>query len=734
MHAELCLKLNLTRRVIRHDATSYRICAGTGRFIVLGMSILATGQTWAGPDRPMNGTDLALEQVATVIVSGRANQDDHAVSLATGESGTSLDTPFSISSISSQLVHDQAGTTLQDALRNVPGAQADSGFNGSHTQFFSLRGAVPDSGTGSNRVLRDGVRLSNYPYVPGFVESVDVLRGPGAAVGVRSEPGGTVDIVTRQPVMTDKGSIVVSVGDHSEQELTFDLNRTLSFEHGVAARLIATRSRASEWRHVKDQLDGVKLGLAKNGGDLYHLSAGFEATNQVYQPDYGIPAIGNRPASIQLDRQFGEPFGNSTTNNRIVDLHGDISLATDTRIKADLTQLEAHSTSIKNLLNGAPLAGQPLGTYARVSSWEPDTARRITSGALSLSSVREIGGLAHQIFVGFDYYSETLDQPTLSVSAETSPPINIFVPIYGRVIAPSANAILGRSLTVEELTTRSASLQDQVDLGTWSLVGGLRYANQQFLYGLRSSQPVYEDNWSPKLGLLYRLHSDSTIYGNVATGVSPNQVASSSNQSLPSRQAVQAEVGWKSSWLNSALSSDVSVYQLRQTNMISSDQSTPGNIFDFTVDGSARSNGVEAAVYGKLKNDIEISLAYAYVNARYLSNATYGGNRVPNVAHQTLTLWGQYHWSEHWKTSVGLYAQGARYADQANTSVLPGYARFDLTQTWTQRIPGLGAVEVQLALRNALDQRYFVSSHLHVTQWIMPAQERNASLTLSYRF
>ena len=64
-----------------------------------------------------------------------------------------------------ELVGAQAGQSLQDALRNVPGAQADSGFNGSHTQFFVLRGAIADSATGSNRVLRDGVRMSNYPFV-----------------------------------------------------------------------------------------------------------------------------------------------------------------------------------------------------------------------------------------------------------------------------------------------------------------------------------------------------------------------------------------------------------------------------------------------------------------------------------------------------------------------------------------------------------------------------------------
>jgi iron complex outermembrane receptor protein len=708
--------------------------------VAMALACLASAAYAANDPSPAQSTYPVLasqansDEVSTVIVSGRKAQDIRATSLATGTSGSLMDTPFSVSSVSAELLRDQGGTTLQDALRNVPGVQADSGFNGSHTQFFSLRGAVPDSGTGSNRVLRDGVRLSNYPYVPGFIESVDVLRGPGAAIGVRSEPGGTVDIVTRGPRMTDAGSVLVSVGQHDAQELTLDLNRVLSRGDGVAGRIIATRSRASEWRHVQDQLDGVKLGVAKDGGELYQLSAGFEATNQAYQPDYGIPAFGSRPAAIPRDRQFGEPFGDSTTNNRIADLHGDIAVAAGTRLRADLTHLEAHSTSIKNLLNGSPLPGQPAGTYARVSSWEPDTARRIDSAALSLTSRQRLSGADHQIFLGFDYYSETLNQPTLSVPAATSPAINIFSPVYGRVTAPPAGAALARSLTTQDLSARAASLQDQVDLGKWSLIGGARYTDQRFVYGAVGVHPVDEADWSPKLGVLYRPDAGNTIYANLATGLSPNQVASSSNQSLPSRKATQAEAGWKSLWLNGTLRSDVAIYQLRQTNMIAADQSTPANNFDFTVDGSARSRGLEASLSGKLGNRLDVSLAYAYTDARYLSNAVYGGKRVPNVARQTLSLWGQYPWNQQWKTGAGLYVQGARFADEANSTTLPGYARLDLTQTWMSKVADLGAVEVQLALRNALDQRYFVSSHLHVSRWITPAQGRNASLTANVRF
>lgn len=693
------------------------------RSIVLGVSLLA-GMSAFADDAP-----------DVVVIQGKLlKQGQSAAQLAAGIAGSPMEVPFSVSSVSNERVRDQAGVSLQDALRNVPGAQADSGFNGAHTQFFILRGAVADSGTGSNRVLRDGVRLSNYPYVPAFVDSVDVLRGPGAAVGVRSEPGGTVNIVTRQPVMNNSGSVLVAAGEHNAQELTFDLNRVLSAEQGVAARIIATRSRADEWRHVPDQLDGVRLAIAKQSGSQYHLRAAVEATNQTYRPDYGVPAASGRPIDVPLDRQFGEPFGDSTTNNRIVDLHGDVALSDSTRLAADLTHLEGHSTSIKNLLSGSPLVGQPAGTYARVSSWEPDTERRIDSAAVSLSSRQALGGVKNQLFFGLDYYRETLDQPSLSVPAVTSPSINVYNPVYGRVTAPPAGAVLARSLTTQDLKAVAASLQDQVDLGAWSLIGGLRYTDQQFVYGAAGVKPVSEKDWSPKLGLLHRANPQHIVYANLASGLAPNQVASSSNQSLPSRKSEQAELGWKSLWLGGTLMSDFALYRLRQTNMISADQSTPLNNFDFTTDGSARSQGVEASLNGKLGERVEVAVAYAYTDAKYQKNSNYGGKRVPNVARQALTLWGQYRWSDLWKSGAGLYVQGPRFADEANTTTLPGYARVDLTHTWKQKIDRLGTLEIQLALRNALDQRYYVSSHLHVSRWIMPGEGRHARLTATYRF
>ena len=654
-------------------------------------------------------------------------------SLATGLSGTVMETPFSVTAVPAETVRAQAGSSLQDALRNVPGVQADSGFNGSHTQFFSIRGAVASSGTGSNRVLRDGVRLSNYPYSQAFVDVVDVLRGPGAAVGVRSEPGGTVNIVTKQPQMENFGSVLMGRGGHGALETSVDLNRVLSQDREFAARIIATRSDSSEWRHVPDRLAGLKLGVAKNDGDRMHLRANLEATDQTYQPDYGVPAMDGRPVAVPLDRQFGEPFANSNSKNRILDLHGDIELAPHIRAAIDYTHLESRSTSVRNVLTGSPLAGQPPGTYSRSTAWEPGTNRRIDSLVASLTLRKTWGGAHHQFYADAGYYRENLNQPALIAPAAAATNINVYHPVYGTQAATApVGAALGPT-TRERLHSAAVSLQDQIDLGPWSLVAGARFTQQYFAYGMPGVQGVNEKRWNPKLAILYRWSDADTLYLNWATGMAPNQVSSSTNQSLASRLSRQVEAGWKSLWQDGRLETNVAVYQTDHRHMISSDQST-ANLYDFTDSGTARSRGVEIAVTGQLTRAFTVSAAYAFTDARLLQNALLAGKVVPNVASHTLNLWGQYAWDARWKTGAGIYVQGRRYADEANSTVLPGYARVDITQAWSQPLASGESLEVQLAIRNLFDKDHYVSSHLHLARWITPGQGRNVYVTGTYRF
>lgn len=670
----------------------------------------------------------ATAQTSLPAIEVRAERQPEAYnSLMSGASAQVIDTPFSVSTVTVETLREQGGKSLQDLLRNVPGASADLSFTGSHAQTFVLRGFLADSGTGASRVLRDGVRLSNYPFVPAFVDSVQVLRGPGAAVGTRSEPGGTVMLVSKQPALVNAASVSGGIGEFGAREGSVDINRVLSAEDELAARVILNHSEASEWRGVPDRLDGARLAIARSDGQRYRLRLGVEATDQRYKPDFGVPGMNGRAAAIPLNRQLAEPWDVSTTRNRVLDLHGDVAVTPETRLAFDATHLEADSTSLRQSVSAA-VPGSP-GVYSRVLAYEPGTRRRTDSIATSLTSRQAIGAWTHQLYFGVEHYRETMSQPSGFVTAPASPAIDIFNPVHGLVRQPAS---IATTLTKEDLDSTILSAQDSIDIGAWTLVGGLQYMKQDFFYGT-SGTPVSEDKWSPKLAALYHLTPAQTLYASYSRGTAPNQAASSSGQSLPSRTSKQFEAGWKSAWLGGRLNSELALFWLRQSNMLADDPSTL-NAFDKTLAGNARSRGVEASLNGYLTRQLSLLASYANTSVRYGQGSEFRGNVMPNVATHSASLFAHYDWSQQYRSGLGIYAQGRRFADNANTTVMPGYGRLDATQRYLRKLAGGASFELQLSLRNLLDKQYYAASHLHVARYILPGESRSLSLTAVYRF
>ncbi|MFT2603858.1 TonB-dependent receptor plug domain-containing protein, partial [Escherichia coli] len=69
------------------------------------------------------------------------------------------------------------------------------------------------------------------------IERIEFLKGPAAALYGSSEPGGTINIVTKKPQFTRKNSAELSAGTGGLRRATVDSTGPLS--QNLAYRLIA---------------------------------------------------------------------------------------------------------------------------------------------------------------------------------------------------------------------------------------------------------------------------------------------------------------------------------------------------------------------------------------------------------------------------------------------------------------------------------------------------------------
>ena len=103
------------------------------------------------------------------------------------------------------------------------------------------------------------------------------------------------------------------------------------------------------------------------------------------------------------------------------------------------------------------------------------------------------------------------------------------------------------------------------------------------------------------------------------------------------------------------------------------------------------------------------------------------GKRINNVAKRNGSLFLT--WKPHmgWYAETGLTLEGDRFADNANTTVLPGYGRWDALVGLRQKDWDLRA-----ALNNITDRTYYASATSAAQ--IQPGAPRSLVVTGTYSF
>jgi catecholate siderophore receptor len=259
-----------------------------------------TGDGVTGDDT--TGGDDGRHDVTVTGVRDKEQREPKAVARP-------LDTPRSVVILPKEIIEQTGSTTLQDALRTVPGITfgAAEGGNPIGDRPF-LRGF--DS---QGSIYVDGVRdLGSQSREVFAVDNVQIVRGSDSTLGGRGSPGGTINIVSKLPQAETFANASASFGNADFKRITADANYRLSSD--VAARMegmwddqgIAGRDAIYQRRW------GVAPSVTIGVGSDTRLTAAYYYLESHELPDSGIPYLYVCSASV-----CNAPAGNVTTTPAI---------------------------------------------------------------------------------------------------------------------------------------------------------------------------------------------------------------------------------------------------------------------------------------------------------------------------------------------------------------------------------------------------------------------------------
>jgi len=257
-----------------------------------------------------NSATNQTTKLPTVVVTG-ANP---ATSYHQPDSGaaTRLEVPaFEVPTaqkvIGRQLLNDVTATRLDDALDYVSGISRQNSFGGLWDNF-AIRGLAGNENTGMT-MLRNGFggnRGFNAPRDVANVERIEFLKGTAAALYGNSEPGGTLNLVTKRPKFTEEHQARVLGGSFGRVRGEIDTTGPLG--ESVAYRLNAAGEDSSGFRDfVTSRRYFVAPAMTWKVSDQTTVEYDGEWLRHESPLDRGVIAINGQLGLVPRERFLGEP-------------------------------------------------------------------------------------------------------------------------------------------------------------------------------------------------------------------------------------------------------------------------------------------------------------------------------------------------------------------------------------------------------------------------------------------
>ncbi|MCX7056892.1 MAG: TonB-dependent receptor, partial [Proteobacteria bacterium] len=597
-----------------------RILHTTTTLLLAGLSLPVVADT--AP--PASATPLPKLTV-------QADSDTDYAPPETVKSGKSnapvLLTPQSIQVVPRAVLNEQNALTLTDAVRNVAGVGSDFGFNGSAQPLLMLRGFQTTSMTamgdmsGMSSYYVNGIKVQGVPINMANVDSVEVVKGPASVLYGRSEPGGLVNVVTRELSSTPRVGLEQTLGQYSQSRTVLEGEGALNEGKTFLGRINGSYDTAKSNRDfVENRLAAFSGSLAWVPNDDTRVALSWDHNAQKYRNDFGIPANGRRPADLPRSRQYNDSPDLSSITSDTVTLDAQTRLGKAWTLKARAVSLRAdtHEADIwpwrvDQGLGPSPADtcadANPLVTLCRYYYYVRPAGRvKLDQVTVDLLGDLDVAGMRHQLLFEAEHYA-TRKTGTLYFQQVSS--VDVANPVLGDG-PPLDTTIAFPSETDSHNRWTSLVAQDQVALGNgWHAVLALRHDRTSAIYAPPGTPPNEESFTTPRIGFVWEFRPQQSLYAQFQDSVAANNGRDGLGAALQAERARQFEVGWKNSALQGRFNTTVALFQL-----------TKRNRADFSLYpiirtvGEARSRGIEIDTIGQLTEHLAVMGSYSLLDAK----------------------------------------------------------------------------------------------------------------------
>ena len=666
--------------------------------------------------------DASAQGLSPAYAGGQVARGGRAGILGTRDN---MDTPFSITAYTNELIQDKQARSVGDVLQNDPTVRLARGF-GNFQEAYFIRGFV----LSSDDVAYNGLyNLLPRQYIATeLFERVELLRGSSAFLNGAnpgdSGIGGAINLLPKRAPNEPLNRVTVSLdGNGSQGTVSADIARRFGPDQSTGVRVNAALRDGGTG--IDDE--NANLGLASVGldwrsrnvrlsGDVGYQDHKLRRTRTNVTPGTAtfIPRVPDN------DSNWAQDWSYSNERDVFGTFRGEVDLADNvTAWLAYGIRRSQEANSLANITITNPATGA-----ASTSRFDNTRKDHVNTGEVGVRAKLTTGSVKHEFVASYSSFQLKKYAAYSIAGAITT---NLYSPTQAALPALTTvnNELDDPGLTGKTdfesfaLGDTLSMLDDRVLLTVGARhqqldTQGFVYQRRNLTTGVRDTSgtaSAYDKSrTSPSVAVVFKATPQLSVYGNYVEALTQGQTASGTpvyaNQGLQLAPYVskQKEVGLK--YDGGKLGGGLAFFSTSKPRGVRNASN------QFVAEGEDRHQGLELTAYGQLLRSLRVLGGATWLDAeqRSTGSATTDGKRVIGVPRFQSTLGAE--WDVPGVRGLALDGRvvytGGRYANATNTLKVGGWTRLDAGVRYITDIDGR-AVTLRARVENLADRDYWAS-------------------------